>query len=118
TVVSWTRQPLTNKALTLFVFIDRRNDMSTEYWAKPLTARLRRRRVLAGTATSAMAAVFMTACGGGSSGDSGASKPENEPTSGLLAKREDTTKVAKRGGTLKLTNPADPPHFDPHLLTL
>ncbi|HLF77634.1 MAG TPA: ABC transporter substrate-binding protein, partial [Dehalococcoidia bacterium] len=39
-------------------------------------------------------------------------------TSGLLAKREDATKQAKAGGTLITTNPADPPHFDPHLLTL
>ena len=28
-----------------------------------------------------------------------------------------TSSSAKTGGTLIMTNPADPPHFDPHLLT-
>jgi ABC-type transport system substrate-binding protein len=90
--------------------------MDTGYWDKPLTARITRRRALAATGATGLAAAFAAACGGGSS--DGASAPGKEPTSGLLAKREDTTKQAKRGGTLKLTNPADPPHFDPHLLTL
>src|SRR3954463_8087110 len=83
---------------------------------QPWTTRITRRRALAATGASGLAAAFAAACGGGSSKET--SSPAKEPSSGLLAKREDTTKQAKRGGTLKLTNPADPPHFDPHLLTL
>src|ERR1044071_1165338 len=81
-------------------------------------ARITRRRALPATGATGLAAAFAAACGGGSSDGGSSSSPSKEPTSGLLAKREDTTKQAKRGGTLKLTNPADPPHFDPHLLTL
>jgi ABC-type transport system substrate-binding protein len=83
------------------------------YWTKVVSQRVSRRRALATTGAGAAAAAFLAACGGGD-GDDGA--PED--TSGLLSKREDTSKDAKTGGTLIMTNPADPPHFDPHLLTL
>jgi ABC-type transport system substrate-binding protein len=83
------------------------------YWTKVLSGRVSRRRAMASTGAGAAAAAFLAACGGGD-GDDGA--PQD--TSGLLAKREDTSKDAKTGGTLIMTNPADPPHFDPHLLTL
>jgi len=66
-----------------------------------------------------MGAAFLAACGGSDSGSGGGSSGGGggDKTS-LLAKRDDTSKQAKPGGTLITTNPADPPHFDPHLLTL
>jgi len=87
---------------------------SKSYWSGVLEKRLSRRRALAATGAGAAAAAFLAACGS-DGGDGGGG--EEEP-SGLLAKREDTSKEAKPGGTLIMTNPADPPHFDPHLLTL
>lgn len=83
------------------------------YWTKAAHSRLTRRRLLAASSSTAVAAALLAACGGGDSG--GGSREE---ASSLLAKKEDTTKQAKRGGVLKMTNPADPPHFDPQLLTL
>lgn len=82
------------------------------YWQETLSRRLSRRRALAVTGAGALGAAFLAACGGGNEGGGGGD------TSGLLAKREDTSRRAKPGGTLITTNPADPPHFDPHLLTL
>jgi ABC-type transport system substrate-binding protein len=87
--------------------------MRQSYWAGLTASRLSRRRALAATGAGALGAAVLAACGGGES-DSGA----KQETSGLLAKREDTTKQAKTGGVLKMNNPADPPHFDPQLLTL
>ena len=86
--------------------------METSYWEKFAQGRLSRRRALAATGATAAGAALLAACGGG---DDGGSKEE---ASGLIATKEDTTKQAKRGGVLKMTNPADPPHFDPQLLTL
>jgi peptide/nickel transport system substrate-binding protein len=90
--------------------------MGQGYWSKVTSSRISRRRALAGTAATAAAAAFLAACGG--SDDESSGSGSKEPTSSLLAKREDTSKQAKMGGTLITTNPADPPHFDPHLLTL
>jgi ABC-type transport system substrate-binding protein len=87
------------------------------YWTKALQGRLSRRRAIAATGTTALGAAFLAACGGSDSGGSSSSGGSTDK-SGLLAKKEDTSKQAKMGGTLITTNPADPPHFDPHLLTL
>ena len=87
------------------------------YWTKALQGRISRRRAIAATGVTALGAAFLAACGGGSDGG-GSDGGGGGDKSGLLAKREDTTSRAKPGGTLITTNPADPPHFDPHLLTL
>jgi ABC-type transport system substrate-binding protein len=87
--------------------------MELSYWSRVAKSRLSRRRALAATGATAAGAALLAACGGGDSGGEG-----GEEASGLVAKLEDTTKQAKRGGVLKTTNPADPPHFDPQLLTL
>lgn len=86
--------------------------MSHAYWSRALQGRITRRRALVATGAGALGSAFLAACGGGGEGG------VKQEVSSLLAKKEDTTKQAKRGGTLKMTNPADPPHFDPHLLTL
>jgi ABC-type transport system substrate-binding protein len=71
------------------------------------------------TGGSAAAAAFLAACGsdddGGGSGSTGGSGAQS---SGLVTEAQHTSSSAKAGGTLITTNPADPPHFDPHLLTL
>ena len=93
--------------------------MSGNYWDRVLDRRFSRRRALAATGAGALGAAFLAACGGGDDdGSDGGSGGAEKKTSGLLGKREDTSKQAKPGGTLMMTNPADPPHFDPHLLTL
>jgi ABC-type transport system substrate-binding protein len=82
------------------------------YWHRTLSSRLSRRRALAATGAGGVGAVLLAACGGGR--DSGT----KEEVSGLVAKPEDTTKQAKRGGTLKFSVTADIPIFDPHFLSL
>ena len=54
----------------------------------------------------------------GATGTSGPAPTTAPTTSGLLTQAEDTSAQAVKGGTLTTTNAADPPHFDPHLLTL
>src|SRR5690242_20560802 len=96
----------------------------SDYWARTLQARIGRRRALVTTGAGALGAAFLAACGGsdnssgGSSSSSDSNGTPNAQPSGLLAKKEDTTKSAKTGGVLKMDNPADPPHFDPQALTL
>jgi peptide/nickel transport system substrate-binding protein len=70
-----------------------------------------RRRALTATGGAAFAAALLAACGsdGGDEAKGGAS--------GLVAKQEDTTRDAKRGGVLKLSTATEPQHFDPHALT-
>lgn len=93
--------------------------MAQGYWSKVTGVRLSRRRALVSTGATAAAAAFLAACGGSSKSGGGDSGGNVKPAaSSLLAKREDMTKTAKVGGVLKMDNPADPPHFDPQLLTL
>src|SRR3954469_136280 len=92
--------------------------MANGYWEKALSSRIGRRRVMVATGAGALGAAFLAACGGSDSGGGGGGGGPKVETLSLLAKREDTSKTAKVGGTLITTNPADPPHFDPHLLTL
>ncbi len=79
------------------------------YWDKVLDNRITRRRALAATGMTAASAAFLAACGGSDDGG-GDSGPAD--SSGLLAKIEDTSKSAKRGGTMKWTQASEPLHFD------
>jgi len=81
------------------------------YWARTLEKRVTRRRAIAATGAVGAAAAFLAACGGGDEGGDGATGGSKD-TSGLLAKIEDTTKNAKRGGIMKWTQASEPLHFD------
>lgn len=88
--------------------------MATGYWSKVARSRLSRRRALLAAGGGALGAAFIAACGGG---ESGGGKTKEEVSS-LVTKPEDTTKQAKRGGTLRFSVAADIPIFDPHFLSL
>jgi len=60
----------------------------------------------------AATASILAACGGGDEGGDG-----GQPVSGLITQPEDTSKHAKRGGTLRFSVTADIPNFDPHFLS-
>ncbi|HLF77637.1 MAG TPA: ABC transporter substrate-binding protein [Dehalococcoidia bacterium] len=87
--------------------------MEQGYWSQVAVSRLSRRRAIAATGAGALGAAFLAACGGGD----GDEKPKEE-VSGLVTKPVDTTKQAKRGGSLKFSVSADIPIFDPHFLSL
>jgi ABC-type transport system substrate-binding protein len=76
------------------------------YWDKVLHSRLSRRRALAASGGAALGAAILSACGGGDEDGGGA------PVSELLYKPEDTTKIAKRGGTFRGQSGADPANWD------
>ena len=78
---------------------------SPGYWSRTLAARLTRRRALAAVAGGAVASALLSACGGDS--------PAGEQSS-ALARPQDTTNRAKKGGVLKLSRTNDVPAFDPH----
>jgi peptide/nickel transport system substrate-binding protein len=80
------------------------------YWARTLQGRVSRRRAMVITGAGAAAAAFLAACGGGNNGSS--SNGAKTTGSDLLAKIEDTTKDAKRGGNMKWTQASEPLHFD------
>ena len=86
--------------------------MEANYWSRIARRRLSRRRALAAAGGSAVAAALLAACGGG---DSDTDKQE---VSGLITQPADTTKQAKRGGTLVFSVTADIPILDPHFLSL
>ena len=79
--------------------MDKRN-----YWTK----RLNRRRLLVSTGVFAAGAAFLAACGGGSD------KNEKQPAdkSSLITKPADTSKDAKKGGTLLASRNQDVFTFD------
>lgn len=107
--------------------------MTTSYWSKFARNRTSRRNVLKVTGAGAFSAAFLAACGSGDSPSPTGGTATTSPTgatgtgatgatgttdNGLLSQREDSTSQAVPGGTLITTNPDDPPHFDPHILTL
>src|SRR5436305_9417101 len=83
--------------------------MTASYWQRRLT----RRRVIRGAATAGAgtAALALIACGGGSSGQK--SQPASQANSDLIAKPQDTTAQAKRGGVYQSFNAGDETTFDP-----
>ena len=83
------------------------------YWSRTLQQRLPRRRALAAAGGLSLGAAFLAACGGSDSSSSGSS--DGAPKSNLIAKPEDTSKQAKRGGTLKTYITTDVGSWDPYL---
>src|SRR6185295_9001092 len=81
------------------------------YWTQVTSSRQSRRRVLAFAGGGIASAAFLAACGGGS--DNKAKTAEDGKSSSLVAKLEDTSKQAKRGGTVKLSYGAEPTTLDP-----
>src|SRR5581483_8682445 len=59
------------------------------------------------------AAIFLAACGGGDGDKGGDSGGATKDKSGLLTQPVDTTKTAKRGGTLRHYSTGDAPSLDP-----
>src|SRR5438477_9658486 len=86
--------------------------MARGYWGSVTQAGLSRRRALAATAATAAGAALLAACGGGSSKSGNSSGEANK--SSLIAKQEDTSKQAKRGGTLKTSIATDANAWDPY----
>src|SRR4051812_1632153 len=88
--------------------------MQGNYWTQVTRARTSRRRLLVGTATTALGAAFLAACGGSDSGGGGGDKAEDSNKSSLVFKPVDSTKQAKRGGTWKWYQNADIVGLDPY----
>jgi peptide/nickel transport system substrate-binding protein len=65
------------------------------YWSTVLRSRIGRRRALAATGSTALAAAFLAACGGG--GDSGKASLDD---TGLVTLARDETKDGKAGGVM------------------
>ena len=86
-------------------------------WTRSLEQRLSRRRAIATTGGAALGAAFLAACGGGSSDSGGGGTKDEKNVSSLVTPQKDTTKEAKKGGTLKFSLPADIPNFDGHILS-
>src|SRR5581483_3731061 len=89
--------------------------MPDDYWTTLRNQRLSRRRALVLSAGSAAAAALLAACGGSDSGSG--TKAGSTPATGLLAKPEDTTRQAKRGGVYLSSRSNDIEHSDPHFTT-
>ena len=82
--------------------------MDGSYWTRILDRRIDRRRALAASGGASIAAALLAACGSGD-GDAGGGKSSK----GLISEPEDTTKQAKRTGTMKDRSFGDPPTLDP-----
>ncbi len=82
---------------------------SPSYWQRLASRRLTRRRVLVAAAGGG-AALALSACGGRSSPPAATAVLSK----GLLWSPEDSTNLAKQGGTLRAVALADVPSFDPH----
>jgi peptide/nickel transport system substrate-binding protein len=82
--------------------------MSTgSYWESLVQTRRSRRRALTAMGGTAMGAVLLAACGGGSDGEQ-----RKSDKSGLVETPVDTSGVAKTGGTIKHWADGDAVHFD------
>jgi peptide/nickel transport system substrate-binding protein len=80
--------------------------MEQSYWSRAFNQRIARRRALALGGGAALGSTLLLACGGdGGDGD--------EAGSDLVTESVDTTKEAKRGGTLKDVHNFDPATLDP-----
>src|SRR5438552_2561668 len=82
--------------------------MAGNYWSGLTNSYLSRRKALAAMGATTAAAALLAACGSGSKSSGGGGKDK----SSLVVQPADTLKVAKRGGTLKSRNFADPASLD------
>jgi ABC-type transport system substrate-binding protein len=82
--------------------------MNASYWNQALQKRLSRRRALAAAGGLAAGAAILSACGGGDEAGGGGGGKD----AGVIYKPADTTKSAKRGGTIKAYATAYPGSFD------
>src|SRR5262245_44446374 len=93
----------------------RRQDLAdNSYWERAMTGRVGRRRALTLVGGSALGAAFLAACGGSDSGGGNGGSGDGKDKSSLIAKSEDVTKQAKKGGILKDRTGADAPTMDVH----
>src|SRR5947209_8073756 len=83
--------------------------MSQSYWSS-FNYKVGRRRALAATGGTALAAAVLAACG--SSGSSCSGKSGGSDKSSLVTQPVDTTKQAVRGGILKDRAPSEPNTLD------
>ena len=90
--------------------------MAQDYWQGVLDSRVSRRRGMAAVGAGAAGAAFLAACGGSDSSSGGSdTSGATGDKSGLITKPADTTKSAKRGGTLKFFTGSEPAHLDVQL---
>ena len=83
--------------------------MQNGYWSSILSRRVQRRRALTVSGAGLASAAFLAACGGS---DSSGGSTEGD-SSGLVTKPVDSTKEAKRGGTIKDYIRGEPATLDP-----
>jgi len=84
----------------------------SSYWQTLAARRLSRRRAIALAGGASASAAFLAACGGD---DDSGSTGGGEPSSSLVAKAEDSTSQAKRGGIIKSSIATDAGSWDPHV---
>src|SRR5262245_11447410 len=87
----------------------REGEMGESYWQRFGDKRIGRRRALAIAGATAGGAALLAACGSSGSGGSG----KTGDKSGLVTTPVDTTKEAKRGGTIKDYIRGEPATLDP-----